>query len=559
MHRCLIIDEILLEIFRQVLLMEHSSTAYLPVKSKTVAGLARTCRTFRNPALAVLWHELNGVAQLFCVLPATKLRWKDAATGPGVNGPLLLNLEHPPTREEWATFFEYGARVRHLYIGDTSIKPPGRTWTTCDVDPGALSAIPSTRAVFPNLQSLDANVTIGLRCNAYNPSLHGLLEKLGNHSRGVQSFNIHNETYTNYQTTLPLEDSVKDISKLKMLSAMWFELSPRLFENSHEYTHLRVLKIGHTTVSMDGWFPSGPLQFPSLIKLGLISPIGPNLQTLENLLSRFRCQSLRSLEVLISGDTPPEASLRSFFHCIAETCNIGGTLSDMYITQIYGDSDNDTQPLEGVDMALRFETLKPLTSLSRLNTIHLDIPSPFSMGDQDCYRLAKAWAEVVSVQLGASSSEPFQPTATISSLRHFAAFCPRLETLDIPFQPVFSTAIPWNKPIESRSVVTTLYVRESKVLSHLTKKVAACLSGLFPKLRKVHSCAIGETLDLSKGWKKVNSLLSILASVRRQEQLLAKQRYEGPAEGDVESVMEDSDSEGSSSSPASTTDTGSED
>jgi hypothetical protein len=79
MHHCLSVDEILLEIFSQVLLMDRLS--FPPEKSRTVAGLARSCRTFRGPALAVLWRELASVARLFRVLPATRWRLKETAEG----------------------------------------------------------------------------------------------------------------------------------------------------------------------------------------------------------------------------------------------------------------------------------------------------------------------------------------------------------------------------------------------------------------------------------------------------------------------------------------------
>ncbi|KAH6906483.1 hypothetical protein BKA70DRAFT_1287747 [Coprinopsis sp. MPI-PUGE-AT-0042] len=553
MHRCLKIDEILLEIFLQVLLGEHQGQNYEPVRSRTVAGLARTCRAFRSPALVVLWREVNGLDQLFRVLPAAKLLWEEVVEPHG-RKLISLKLEQPPTQEEWMTFFEYGARVQRLYLGDACLRRSGNIWIPVNVGLEALSAIPSARIVFPSLQRLYVEwagrgtslyhlflsrslqtVMINLRRKEYNPSLHGFLEKLGTHSQSLRSLTLNNLAFADYKARLPLED-----------------LSPRLFDvsPSGNYSNLKDLRIGHTT-NIDDWFPPGTLQFPRLTKLALLAPTG-DFQNIEKLLSRFRCLSLHYIEVLISGDIPPEQSFQTLFRLIAQTCNIGDTLSEICIGQMFEDSN--ARPLDTEDMKLRFETLEPLTTL-RLSEIRIDIPSPFILDDKDCHKLAKAWVELISLKLGSPSADSVQHAATISALRHFAVSCPRLECIGIPFRPEFSDEILWDEPLDSRSLVTTLYVRESGVRSHLISKVAAYFSGLFPKLREVQNCPISETEDLDKSWKKVNAQLSVFASVRRQEQLLAQRRCADAAGGDIGSLMEDSDAEVSSSRSASTTNT----
>jgi F-box-like len=84
MHRCLKIDEVLQEIFSEVLIQDRSRMFELDrQKAPTVARLARTCRTFRGPALATLWREISGIAPLFNVLPTSKLRWVGPQTNDG--------------------------------------------------------------------------------------------------------------------------------------------------------------------------------------------------------------------------------------------------------------------------------------------------------------------------------------------------------------------------------------------------------------------------------------------------------------------------------------------
>ncbi|KAH6906484.1 hypothetical protein BKA70DRAFT_1287748 [Coprinopsis sp. MPI-PUGE-AT-0042] len=568
MHHCLQIDEVLLEIFLHVLLLEHPFASSFPVSSPTVSSLARTCRTFHNPALTVLWREVNGLAQLFSVLPAAKIRWEEVVIPRGGTH-LVLHLAHPPTQEEWATFFKYGQMVKHLQMGNTWRSRPGKASALVDVDLETLSAIPHSRTVFPHLQTLVAEwgsrgislyhlilpetleeVTIRLHDSAYNPSLHGFLAKLGSRCGRIRSLTLYLYMYEDYKVTVPLEGGIGSISTLTALSAMWFELPPRLFNvsTSSGYGDLQILKIGHTTANIDSWFPPGPLQFPKLTELSILSPIGPDLQVVQNLLSRSQCPSLLDLEVLISGDTPTEQSFRTLFTCIAENCNTSRTLSKMYIIQIYG--NNNTNTFGRDDMEMRFETIKPLTCFSRMKAIHIDIPSSFLLDDRDLSNLAKCWVQMVSMKVGTPSPDPIPHAATISSLRYFAALCPDLNTLSIPFEPVFSDEGPWNQPLNSRCSVRTLYVGGSKVRSSAIGKVAAYLSGLFPKLREVHYCPVGEIEDLDRSWKKVNSLLSVFASVRHQERLLAKQRDVDAAEEVADTLAESSDSEDSLGSTA---------
>lgn len=60
MHRCLCISEILREIFEYCALSNLSPLAHL----------ARTCRLFREPALDILWRELDDVSPLMKCLPS---------------------------------------------------------------------------------------------------------------------------------------------------------------------------------------------------------------------------------------------------------------------------------------------------------------------------------------------------------------------------------------------------------------------------------------------------------------------------------------------------------
>jgi hypothetical protein len=58
MHRCLYIQEIISIIFK-----------YLD-KKRDVVALATTCKTFRDPALQIVWSEIRSLVPLIRCLPS---------------------------------------------------------------------------------------------------------------------------------------------------------------------------------------------------------------------------------------------------------------------------------------------------------------------------------------------------------------------------------------------------------------------------------------------------------------------------------------------------------
>ena len=69
MHHMLQIEEILLNIFGHCRLpRRESATSDLP-------ALARTCRTFKEPALNVLWESLDDPSPLAQCLPESSHSW----------------------------------------------------------------------------------------------------------------------------------------------------------------------------------------------------------------------------------------------------------------------------------------------------------------------------------------------------------------------------------------------------------------------------------------------------------------------------------------------------
>jgi hypothetical protein len=64
MHRALFILEILVEIFK----FSDFNLSWYHRSRKTLAALARTCKTFHDPAMDLLWADMDNLQPLFgCV------------------------------------------------------------------------------------------------------------------------------------------------------------------------------------------------------------------------------------------------------------------------------------------------------------------------------------------------------------------------------------------------------------------------------------------------------------------------------------------------------------
>ncbi|KAH6903276.1 hypothetical protein BKA70DRAFT_1433790 [Coprinopsis sp. MPI-PUGE-AT-0042] len=541
MHRCLKIEEILKSIFLEVLEDECPPGPRPSRRSPTVARLARTCKSFRNPALAVLWQEVFGIVQLLSVLPAKKLKWEHP---PLSYSRAVMKLAHPPTADEWGPFFEYSALVKHLHQSIVEFKVPGlKGLRSVDVDIGTLSAIPSNRTLFPSLQKLSLkwegcglplyhlllspNLWSLTLTFEYDPILYGFLQKVGDYGHNIRSITLKNNNHEGrirYIPSLPLKDAIVDMTRMVEVSALHVDLPPQTFDivsGSAVYSNLRVLEIGHATAKIETWFPLKRLEFPNLTRFVLLSPEGPNLDSVQQLVLRCDCPSLESLDLHILGATPPEQSLRSFFKCIAIKRDRHSTLRRVALIQ-RSEILNEGE-LEAPDMRIQLETLRPLLSLG-LSDIELDIPSYFALDDSDYHKIADSCVELRCLTLERPSYQRRgRYKATLASLTHFSSLCPSLEILNIPFEPTFTQDVSWDAAVQTESVLKTLYVRYSE-LSHISGgEVAAYLSGLFPKLASVKSIP-GRLYSVTHAsWTEVNLLLPRFAKVRQQEQLKAEE------------------------------------
>ncbi|KAI5999522.1 hypothetical protein EDD15DRAFT_2237354 [Pisolithus albus] len=137
MHHCLLIDEVLNNIFSWL------------GPGATLCNLARTCRAFHEPAAAIIWQKLENFSPILRLLPeATRTEPREHEPGPAIV------LTRPLTLEEWLMVKRLSQRVRNLRV---VVKQRPHSYS---ITPGSLSfllhppADESLESLFPNVQDL---------------------------------------------------------------------------------------------------------------------------------------------------------------------------------------------------------------------------------------------------------------------------------------------------------------------------------------------------------------------------------------------------------------------
>lgn len=146
MHRALLVSEILLEVFihaNRILDPHASILSYRKMSSarKSFAALARTCRLFHEPAMDLLWAELDGIEPLLgCV---TRLHPIIYHSGGSISRCFPFKIK-PLSEHEASQFLHHAPRVRSLTI-------------LYDDYLYLLSVLPIETCMFPTLLSLSTN------------------------------------------------------------------------------------------------------------------------------------------------------------------------------------------------------------------------------------------------------------------------------------------------------------------------------------------------------------------------------------------------------------------
>ncbi|KAJ7466163.1 hypothetical protein B0H11DRAFT_1869859 [Mycena galericulata] len=535
MHQSLRIPEIVSLICEELLNgAEQDLHCLNPDTSQTLAALARTCKTFQNPALDVLWSSQTTFMNVLDCMPGEIWHWQDDPE-PGEE---KVVLTRPVLPVHWDRPLFYSRRVKFFTFNTSHSYPDTpavyETLRTC-LPPGPL---------FPNIESIEWESSDAALFSHFRLFVGPRLTRL---SLGDCQSIGHLSSLPSLAAECPL---LRDFSITcsKGLSGRCESVSFLV----RGLNHLRTLYVPCLDTAALQHLAQLP-EFDSLV-LADQSPLGSSstlpatseelslawddldmtvtdIHAVSEILVALRQPLLFCLSVKFPRNTPAN-TIAECYNTVAANCD-QDSLKSLSI--------NSENPLTNMPASpvlvdpVRSQTLLPLFMFGHLTRVDLSAPVGFDLDDAAAADMAHAWPRITSLTLGAIHSMHVPSRMTLCALLSFAKFCPRLRHLELQLD---ATVVPkWDaqKSDEKRprqKTLTYLDVLNSPVGTPLA--VAAFLSSTFPKLRILTAGyvprRVGEDppfvpshlVARREKWKAAEAALAVLGTVRTEERYWTK-------------------------------------
>ncbi|KAG8221424.1 hypothetical protein J3R82DRAFT_1612 [Butyriboletus roseoflavus] len=539
MHICLTIDEILTIVFQHAFIISKPEPKSREFRDRrTLARLARTCRCFLEPALDVLYYEINDLLWLIKCMPDDL--WV-------VNGK-RLSFNRPMQQSDWDIFLRYARRVRSLEFDRQCLS------TTHPKVYVALAQPPSPVVIFPRL--------VHFRCGEYRmeaiPFLMHLLQPTVVH---VDIDNLMSNPLT--FAVLPLLPSrCPRIRQIMAFRNFVFQRGDQALETFSkvlcQLTELQTLRCAE--LPDDGVLHLSHLPNLKILRMDL------RLVSLDHIESAFGCIRFPALQEVLLSAPSMSHSLR-FLRFIQSTSvdtinlNVDDETCAADYTAIFTSwaSDPSYRNLSAIDISemqvwrdydykhiIDITILRPLFQLKHLTSLKLETLCTFDLDDAAIKEIAMAWPLLETLDLSIRECGWEIPSkVTLPGLVPLLRHCPNLVLLgvvvDATVLPVNSTRLPGagvrNTSLES------LWLADSKITR--PSLVASFLSTIAPNIEQIVSW---NTPLLSgrngmdkylKRWKEVESSVRHFALARKQEREWASRWYKGGCANDAVEVVVD--------------------
>ncbi|KAJ4473894.1 hypothetical protein J3R30DRAFT_3782075 [Lentinula aciculospora] len=515
----------------------------------TLACLSRTARFFSDPALDVLWENLESFAHLLRIFPPELISWNHPQQQQVVpTGPPKPTVNHLIVPRDWKRFILYARRVRTWGPEDLSyIEEPlvdhiafGREpdyilprLQHMEVTAATVSGVHlQTLMLCPALKSMliwnsDLNVWAMCLMNTFfrtladrAPKLNRLIVHWGDGSavtaqfiEGLLDVFLANESGSSSELKsvnlwTPNCIDAQGFSRLAQLPKLT-TLHLNLIGNTHQLVS-QIQDTSTAFIALENLFLAGEMEgftkvlqcfgnAPSMMSLGFSVREYPKSRDLTQLFEAVTAKFPRALRLLQ-------------FNVPKQEINIQLT-NRLYHADLEAYAH---------DMSL----LRPLLSMRQLTAMHLELGVLLYLTDVDLCTLGAAWPQIEVVNL---CSDPYcERAATIVGLIAITEACPSLQHLGL-FLDCASGAISEGMIAGSSVASHTLInldVGRSCMLN--PPLVAALLSGVFPNLKVFQwagmdmpesSLEAGSLQEeYSPGWRQVFDLLPVFRAVRANEQ-----------------------------------------
>ncbi|KAG1892906.1 uncharacterized protein F5891DRAFT_1176639, partial [Suillus fuscotomentosus] len=414
MHRALLVSEILLEVFmhvNKVLDPYASILSYreISLARKSFAALARTCKPFYEPAMDLLWAELDGIEPLLgCVTRLHPIVYRRGRA----SRHLCFEVIEPLSEHEVTQFLHHAPRVRSLRI-------------LHDDYFHLLSALPIETCMFPRLLSLstDRNLTRYLhlflspmlRCCTL-PVVHPDLKSVPICCAALEDLSIKSSFENTAADGRVLYDSIRLCQRLVTLAC------PPLDWTTWEYLSnlptLLTLEIWDDRCSL-GSRNVNLAPFLNVTRLYFYTRRAAYTITV---MQHLEFPSLNQFEMDVFN--LPWADIEPLFHALSQH----KTLSHITISSERG--DRELQDLLGSSST----PIRQSLCFMQLRTLRFKFPyCCINLDDDLLLEAMSSWPHIRMLQF----IDPRAiPTVTFHGLFTALHQCPRLHTLDIPLDAV---------------------------------------------------------------------------------------------------------------------------
>ncbi|KAF8552922.1 hypothetical protein OG21DRAFT_1324865 [Imleria badia] len=492
MHRAFYVEEILIDIFGHC---DEVDTNVWPKGSKGLSALARTCKTFKEPALDILWSKLTNLSPLVRCLPeASFLTCTDRN----------YSLKRPLKQADWDIILGFTRRVRVCHLLDSC-------GLTADCVQELSNPPTSTASIFPKLFELaiwrPKEEIIPFLQHLTGPRLtvlkleypHALGDAIG--TFGERCPNVATFGYA----CIPVKEEPDTISGL---ICQWSKLRFIRCKNA-----LSLNAAARTHLSFDLFGPSSILTFQALVQCELHSR---SLAAIRRFLDPCRLSMIEQLDVGVI--VPPTGlELQSFLATLPDVCNhdslivISTWVSGFEFGLPYAAFAQHVPPYH-----INFHHLCPLTVFANVQTIDLSIPCGADLSERELLQLASSWPRLQVFIVGGNEGCTSSSTITLRGFVQLLERCRLLSRFSFTFDTRGYTEISQGHPWHGFGMPedTEIRVRDSAIEEESVEALAIFFHvAPFPKFSLVFGSEYpnGErrlepfTLYRDR-WKRVHSL-----------------------------------------------------
>ncbi|KAL4069200.1 hypothetical protein J3A83DRAFT_3500126 [Scleroderma citrinum] len=515
MHRALLVVEIIRLIFSFVFhnKCHHSCTCVGSQSAyRTLAYLARTCRAFHEPAIDLLWMNLDsGLDPLIKLMP--RRMWAK---------------RHYPLGKHWFVFQKYASRVKSIRMPHHKLRPTSVYRVIAAIACSSKAALP----LFPNLTRIilcDPNLfpllrhMIGLSVtdiilqldlwplSVFEMSVIADLPKL---CPNVTSFTIQcvrnpslefwdiigRWTSLRHIQSFPLPQQAMDqLGSRGVLQSFTVDLLTPYLHPHHAGTlpgTLHTLILGGGNAGVCTHYLDGVYGSPSALVL-CIKDVGSTISTNNDddnemftisseghSFYSFSAHRNEDDDSTITGDGVSTTEDDNP-NVDGDVCELLRTLPNrfnnaaLYSLSIKLICEYRTLLNHGA-LQLQLGILRPLFDFRSLRIVDIGLVCTALLDDDAFAEIARVWPNLESLALRTSNLSKVRPQATIRSIISFLEYCPNLNTLHLVFDGTKKVET-FTEVVNTR--MTTLKVGHSPIED--VDRMVMCLRALMPNLREV--------------------------------------------------------------------------